>query len=691
MEIRLNNDEILVIDEVAKKANGALFLRKNKAVILATVAMGGEKIEGDFVPLTVQYIEKSYANGKIPSGFIKREGKPSEFEILTSRLIDRSLRPLFSKHFHYPIQISVFALSAGDEDLQVLALNAASLALYISNIPINRPVNALRIGRIDGEFIINPPNLGDSAIDLFVAGSENNITMIEFKSNCGALGEDEMIRALNLAKSHLQSNAKMYENALKNHIKTPLWDSMDCVESGDSAESNADSGTDSAESNVDSADFKDAFEKIARNYGAILENAIKKMGENNAHLDAIKRKIVAECGICEDLAQKGIAKFKREFIRNMILSQNLRVDGRKLDEIRKISIQTNILPSAHGSALFTRGETQVLAVCTIGSENDAQIVENLSAKSKKEKFLFHYNFPSFSTGEAYPIGSVGRRELGHGNLAKRALESSLNCEETIRIVSEVLESNGSSSMASVCGGSLSLYAAGLKAQFLVAGIAMGLIKEGEKYAILTDIAGVEDFEGDMDFKVAGNSEGITALQMDIKISDVSVEILSEALQKAKVARCEILEKMQKAKEQIILNDNAPKSETISVPQAKIPLIIGQGGKNIKQIIERFDISIDIAKDSGKITLFSANSANLQGAKDYILDFVGADLKIGDRFEGVVKKVAHFGIFVEIKNGVDGLVHSSKLVGKKLSDFREGEGVGVEIVGINNDKIELNLC
>lgn len=683
MEINLDNGEILVLDEVARKANGSLLLRKEKAVILAAVVMGSEAIEGDFVPLTVQYIEKAYAGGKIPSGFIKREGKPSEFEVLTSRLIDRSLRPLFPKHFHHPIQISVFVLSAGDEDLQVLALNAASLALYISNIPINRVINAVRVGCVNDEFISTQS--AESSIDLFVAGDENNIAMIEFKSNCGALSEEKMISALEFAKAHLDKNASAYKSALRAHIKAPLF-------GGDSA--NLDSAVDSALDSANGAEFESAFEKIAQNYRAILENTIKTMGENSAILDNVKRQIIDECELCERVVEKSIAKFKRAFIRNMILSQNLRVDGRKLDEIREISIKTNILPNAHGSALFTRGETQVLAVCTLGAESDAQSVENLGTKGKKEKFLFHYNFPSFSTGEAYPIGSVGRRELGHGNLAKRALESSIEAEQTIRIVSEVLESNGSSSMASVCGGSLSLCAAGLNPKFLVAGIAMGLVKEGEKYAILTDIAGVEDAEGDMDFKVAGNFEGITALQMDIKISDISVEILARALDSARVARLVILEKMERAREQIILNDNLPKSETFSVPQAKIPLIIGQGGKNIKRVIEQFEVSIDIAKDSGKITIFSANSQNLEGAKAYILDLIAdSAIKVGDRFEGRVKKIAHFGIFVEIKNGTDGLIHASKLTraNLQLSNFSEGDSLSVEVVGINNDKIELDLC
>lgn len=674
MEIVLENGEILTIDEVAKKANGSLLLKKGKAVILASVVIDlNAKVEGDFLPLTVQYIEKAYANGKIPSGFIKREGKPSEFEILTSRLIDRSIRPLFPKNFGYPLQISIFVLSVESEDLQVLALNAASLALYLSNIPINIPINAVRIGIIDNTLTINPPNLAESSIDLFVSGNDDNITMIEFKANKDSLNEAQMIEALNLAKNHIKSTSKIYKNTLENLIKTPL---------------------DWQDSNV--LDYSCVFAKVKENYKNDLENAIKTMGENNAMLDKLKTKIALECDFDELCVEKSIAKFKRDFIRNMILEQNIRIDGRNLDEIRPIAIQTNILPNAHGSTLFTRGETQALAVCTIGSENDAQSIENLNIR-KKDRFMFHYNFPSFSTGEAYPIGSVSRRELGHGNLAKRALESSIECEseKTIRIVSEILQSNGSSSMASVCAGSLSLFAAGLNPKFLVAGIAMGLVKENEKYAILTDIMGVEDFEGDMDFKVAGNENGITALQMDIKISDISIEILQQALLKAKEARLKILPILQEAKNNIILGENLPCSETFSVPNSKIPIIIGQGGKNIKQIIERFHISIDIAKDSGKITLFGTNKQNLIDAKEHILSSINIDstLKVGDKFNGKIKKIADFGMFVEIKNGIDGLVHNAKLTRNNINinDFKENEFVMVEIISLHNDKIELFLC
>lgn len=675
MEVKLDNDEILIIDEIARQTNGSLLFKKDKAVILASVVIDiNAKVDGDFLPLTVQYLEKAYANGKIPSGFIKREGKPSEFEILTSRLIDRSIRPLFPKHFCYPLQISIFVLSADNEDLQVLALNAASLALYLSNIPINIPINAVRIGIINDEFIINTRNLAESSIDLFVSGNDENISMIEFKSTKDSLNETQMIEALNLAKNHIKSTSKLYQNTLERFIKTPLSlpDSAVCE------------------------DFSEVFDKIKKDYKNDLENAIKSMGENNAILDKLKEKIALECGFDEIFIEKSIAKFKRNFIRNMILEQNIRIDGRNLDEIRPISIKTNILPNAHGSTLFTRGETQVLAVCTIGSENDAQNIENLNIR-KKDRFMFHYNFPSFSTGEAYPIGSVSRRELGHGNLAKKALESSLEyeSEKTIRIVSEVLESNGSSSMASVCGGSLSLFAAGLSPKFLVAGIAMGLVKEGEKYTILTDIMGVEDFEGDMDFKVAGNENGITALQMDIKISDINIDILHNALLKAKEARLKILSLLEQAKDSIILNDNLPQSETFSVPTAKIPVIIGQSGKNIRQIIERFDVSIDIAKDSGKITIFGTNKQNLIATKEHILASINVDysLKVGDKFNGKIKKIADFGMFVEIKNGIDGLVHNAKLMRNNINikDFKEGENVMVEIISLHNDKIELFLC
>ncbi|RAX54285.1 polyribonucleotide nucleotidyltransferase [Helicobacter sp. 16-1353] len=681
MEIKIQNngvEEFFYLNKVAKAANGSVLYKKGKAVILATITTDeNASIEGDFLPLTVQYIEKSYANGKFPGGYIKREGKPNEFEILTSRLIDRSIRPLFPKNYRYPVQISIFVLSVDrDLDLQVLALNATSVALLTSNLPIDKTINALRIGKIDNEFIINPTleQLSKSNIDLYISGENNNIFMIEFKSKEGQLDENELLYAVELAQNHINTTSNLYLDTFKRYIKPHI------------------------NINIQDSNLNESiFTYIENNYSKILESCFTNMAksENNAILNGIIKEIAINNDFNQVEVEIAISKFKRNFIRNKILNEEKRLDGRGLNDIRDISIETNLLPSAHGSALFTRGQTQVLAVCTIGSDSDMQSYEILTSKTQqKSNFLFHYNFPSFSTGEAYPIGSVNRRELGHGNLAKKALESSLRNENrAVRIVAEVLESNGSSSMASVCGGSLSLCAAGIEAEFLVAGIAMGLIKDGDKYKILTDIMGIEDYDGDMDFKVAGNRSGITALQMDIKINDINIYILRDALLRAKEARLSILDKMEIAKENIILNDNTPVSQVFKIPINKIPSIIGQGGKNIKDIIERFCISIDINKENGEVRISGESKENVQKAKDFILSSVYICLdsfKVGDRFSGKIKRITDFGIFVEIKDGIDGLLHNSKLIKNNINirDFKEGDRINVEIAAINNDKIEL---
>ncbi len=680
MEINITNDEVFYINEIAKQTDGSVLYKKGKAVLLASVVMEKqENIEGDFLPLTVQYLEKSYANGKIPGGYIKREGKPNEFEILTSRLIDRSLRPLFPKNFCYPIQITVFVLSVDKElDLQVLALNAASSALFVSSIPIQNAVNALRIGMIDDCFIVNPSQeeMSKSSIDLFISGEGENIFMIEFKSIIGQLSESKMLEAISLAQTHIENTSKMYIELFSPHIKPHI-------------DININNNT-----NVNNEIFH-----YIEQYKLQLESCFSEMSksENSTILSMLVQHITKESNVSQREVEIAIAKIKRDFIRNKILYEEKRLDGRRLDEIRHIEIKTNILPSAHGSALFTRGQTQVLTVCTIGGDNDMQSYETLQSKNPlKQNFIFHYNFPSFSTGEAYPIGAVSRRELGHGNLAKRALESSIKDDtRAIRIVSEVLESNGSSSMASVCGGSLSLYAAGLEPSFLVAGVAMGLVKDDSNYKILTDIMGLEDYDGDMDFKVAGNKDGITALQMDIKINDISIEILEDALCRAKSARFVILDKMQVAKEQIVLNDNIPCSQVFKIPVHKIPAIIGQGGRNIRDIIDRFGVNIDINKENGDVRISAIGKECVEGAKNFILSSISIDLdnfNIGDKFQGKIKKITDFGIFVEIKECVDGLLHNSKLLKNhiNIASFKEGDMINVEIAAIYNGKIELIL-
>lgn len=683
MEIKIENNnslESIYLNEVGRAANGAILYKKGKAVILATVATDiNANIEGDFLPLTVQYIEKSYANGKFPGGYVKREGKPNEFEILTSRLIDRSLRPLFPKSYRYPIQITIMVLSVdNDLDLQIMALNAASIALLVSNLPIHRAINAIRIGKIDDDFIINPTleQMKQSSIDLFISGENENIFMIEFKSNIGELSEEKMLEAIKLAQKYINTTSQIYLQHLSSHIKPHLK-------------------IDFEDSNFNI----DIFNTIKEKYGTMLESCFLNMAknENAAFLNNAIKDITNNENYNQIEVEIAVSKIKREFIRNKILNEEMRLDGRGLDTIRDINILTNILPNAHGSTLFTRGQTQVLAVCTIGNDSDMQSYEMLTSKYPlKSNFIFHYNFPSFSTGEAYPIGSVSRRELGHGNLARKALESSIKGDNrAIRIVSEVLESNGSSSMASVCGGSLSLFSAGIEPLFLVAGIAMGLVKEGDKYKILTDIMGIEDYDGDMDFKVAGNRDGITALQMDIKINDINIDILQDSLLKARKARLSILDKMEIAKDNIILNENTPISKQFQIPTNKISSIIGQGGKNIKDIIERFSVSIDINKENGEVRITSTNKQNIENAKDYILSSVFVKLdnfKIGDRFDGKIKRIADFGIFVEIKDGIDGLVHNSKLIRNNIDikSLNKDEILSVEIVAINDNKIELTI-
>lgn len=680
MEIKIQkDDEVFVLNKFAKQANGAVLYQRKKLVILATVVTQEEtKIEGDFLPLTVQYIEKSYAAKRFPKGYIKREGKPNEFEVLTSRLIDRSLRPLFPKSYRYPVQITITTLSIDDNiDIQTSALNAASVALMISNIPINKPINCVRIGKINDKFIINPniEQIRESSIDLLISGESENLAMIEFQSNREELSEEAMLDAIALAQEHISKTSLSYKELFTPHIRKPI--------------------------KLDLQDFnisKNLFNLILE-HKVELENILREMSksENSTILNAFIQKIVSNSTYTALEVEVAITKFKRDFIRKQILDNERRLDGRGLRDIRKISIETNLLPNTHGSALFTRGETQVLAICTIGNDNDMQSYEMLTAKSPlKTNFIFHYNFPSFSTGEAYPISSPTRRELGHGNLARKALKSSI-CDESrsIRVVSEVLESNGSSSMASVCGGSLSLYAAGLQPKFLVAGIAMGLVKEDSTYKILTDIMGIEDYDGDMDFKVAGNSKGITALQMDIKIDNISHTILKDALFQAKEARMIILEKMERAKDEIILSDEIERFESFKIPINKIPSIIGQGGRNIREIIERFCVNIDINKELGVVNITGTNEQNIVNAKEYILSIVFVNMEgfnIGDRFSGRIKRKADFGIFVELKNGIDGLIHNSKLLKNNIdiNDFSEGDNLEVEIIAINNDKIELYL-
>lgn len=726
--IEVNNQvEIFDLNKVAKQASGAVLLRVKNTVVLATVAREDVQVEEDFLPLTVQYIEKAYAAGKIPGGYVKRETKPGDFETLTARIIDRSLRPLFPKGYAYPTQIVVMVLSADPEvDLQVVSLNAASVALYLSDIPVNRPVCGVRVGYIDDKFVINPSNseLKQSAIDLYVAGTKDELLMIEMRSLpqqttqlipmvaiepmidpslsdsmaqkqvMNEFSEDKMVEAIDFAGKAILRASSAYEEAFKEHKKEDAT-----LELKPEIE------------NENIAIYIDKF------YKAEVKNAINQMAksERASELGKIAKQISSDEvaqkeGWDEAVISNVLGKYKKKIVREQIINEGVRADGRGLEEVRPISIETNVLPNAHGSCLFTRGQTQALVIATLGTDSDAQMYDILTEKAPLvEKFMFNYNFPGFSVGEASPLKAPGRRELGHGNLAKRALAPSIDLASpyTIRVVSEILESNGSSSMASVCGGSLALRAAGVNTQKLVAGVAMGLIFEGEKHAVLTDIMGLEDHDGDMDFKVAGTSDGITALQMDIKLGGISLEVLKEALYQAKRGREHILALMTQADKNIEINEDVlPKLELFSVDPSKIVDIIGQAGKTIKEIIEKFEVSIDLDREKGEVKIAGGAKKNVDAAKDYIIsitskensrsfskkpfkhdkDRVKPTFNIGDEFVGSVKSVVDFGVFIELKDGVDGLLHISKI----KSPLNVGDQVKVCVSEQKGNKISLSL-
>ncbi len=711
-----NKEESYALNQVAAQANGAVWLKSGNTVILATVVVDEtDFVDEDFLPLTVQYLEKSYAAGKFPGGFIKRETKPSDFEALTSRIVDRSLRPLFPKGFANPIQISILVLSSDNEsDLQVLALNAASAALCLSDIDIFTSVSAVRIGKIDGEIVINPTlsQLKQSTLDLYLAGSRDDMLMIEMQANgsdeiavldmssiepfidpvltnqtllkrqSNAMAEDELIEVLALAQAELKTANTAYENAFKPLAKF-AFELKYVVSEIDAAMS----------------------EYVRSNHTDDLKRGIAQMAktERSKALRTIRKVIMAEKPEWnEHELKKAIEQVKRSMVRAQILDEKVRADGRALNEVRPIAIETNILPSAHASALFTRGQTQALVILTLGGAKDAQMYEGLTdSGTQNDAFMVHYNFPGFSVGEPSPIGAPRRRELGHGNLAKRALEgSTVRNGQTIRLVSEILESNGSSSMATVCGGYMALRAGDIEVCEPIAGVAMGMVQEGTRHAILSDIMGLEDHDGDLDFKVTGSKFGITAMQMDIKLGGIALDILREALYQAKEARAHIIDIMIDAEKNIELNEGTlPSTELFHIDPSFIGDIIGQAGKTIREIIEKFDVAIDIDKKKGSVKLTGKNRDGIKGARDHIEGIVSGiestpkvEYKVGDVVNGKVKKIVDFGAFIELPGGIDGLMHISKISDERVervSDvFKEGDELMVEIVEFKGNKIGL---
>jgi polyribonucleotide nucleotidyltransferase len=668
---------------VARQASGAVWASYADTVVLATAVAMPEPREGvDFLPLTVNYQEKTYAAGKIPGGFFKREGRPTEKDTLASRLVDRSIRPLFPKGFNHETQVIINILSVDREnDADVLALVASSAALVISDVPFDTAVGAVRVGRVGGEFILNPTfaQLEESDIDLLVAGNRESVLMVEGEAL--EVSEDVMLSALEFAHGEIVQVIDLQEE-LVNLAGKEKW-TFTAPEKNEELE-------------------KQVQDFCTQEITEAVRIADKQ--DRKARLTEIKEQTIAEFGEGpegEDLTgevKDALRAMEKEHMRQMVVAEERRIDGRRPDEVRPITCEVGVLPRVHGSALFTRGETQALAVTTLGTSDDEQIMDTLEVDYRR-RFMLHYNFPPFCTGEARFLRGPARREIGHGNLAQRSLKNTIPTKEdfpyTIRLVSEVMESNGSSSMATVCGGSLSLMDAGVPVSEGVAGIAMGLIYTPDKSVVLSDILGAEDHLGDMDFKVAGTAKGITAFQMDLKITGVSRELMATALEQARAGRAHILGEMAKALDapRAELSPHAPRLITIKIHPDKIRDIIGPGGKVIRGIIDATGVKMDV-EDDGTVTIASAEEEASAKAVAMI-EAIVEDPEVGKIYHGAVKKIMDFGAFVEVTPGTDGLVHISQLAEHRVNKVEDvvklGEVVPVKVLEIDRDgKIRLSM-
>jgi len=664
----------------AKQANGSVMVRYGDTMVLVTAVASEQAVEDqDFFPLQVEYREKTSAAGKFPGGFIKREGRPTEKEILSSRLIDRPIRPLFPADFKNETQVIAFVLSYdGQNDADVLSATAASAALTVSNIPFDGPIAEVRVGRIEGNFIVNPTHeeLIKSDMELVVAGTHDSIMMVEGESK--EISEQDLLNALKFAHQEIKKLVQL-QVELRNETGKSKWEIK--------------------AKEIDSSLLKDVKTLAESKLKAIVYSVLKKddrSAKNNELLDEIKNSLKEKYPEQEKVIAEILHDMEKELMRSRILKEGIRLDGRNTKQVRPISIELGILPRTHGSALFTRGETQSLTTVTLGTKSDEQIIDGLREEYTK-KFMLHYNFPPFSVGEVGRMTGVGRREIGHGNLAERALKIVFPAEDkfpyTVRIISDILESNGSSSMATVCAGSLAMMDAGVPIQKAVSGIAMGLVKEGEQYSILSDILGNEDHLGDMDFKVAGTHSGITAFQMDIKIQGISFEIMEKALHQANEGRLHILEKMNESikEPRTNLSEYAPRLISMKVETDKIGLVIGPSGKTIQGMQRLFGVEIYI-EDDGTINISSPNKENALKCKEYIKKLT-ATPEIGEIYEGVVTKLMDFGAFVEILPGKEGLLHISQIDNKrveKVSDyFKPGDKVTVKLLKIENGKYSLS--
>jgi len=679
-EIKINlNGKVINIEtgKVAKQSAGSIVVSCEGTIVLVTANSSKEPREGiDFFPLMVDYEEKFYAAGKIPGGFFKREGRPSKNAILTSRLIDRPLRPLFPKEYRNDVQVIATVLSYDQKNLpDVLAVIGASAALWVSDIPFQGPIGAVRIGLIENEFLVNPSpeELENSELDLIIAGTKDSIIMMEGEAK--EVPEEIVLKAISIAQEAISTIVEGQEKLADILGKSNIKEETQYSETEELADNYR-------------KEIRNLYEKEIKKSICISE---KKERENTLKniFDQVTEKLSVE-GDNLSLLKNAYDKICQEAVRNLIIQEKTRVDGRKLNEIRSISCETGVLPRVHGSALFTRGETQALVITTLGTVKDKQFIDTLEEESS-ERFYLHYNFPPFSVGEVRPRRGQSRREIGHGSLAEMALKAVIPPEEkfpyTVRIVSEILESNGSSSMASVCGGSLSLFDAGVPIEKPVAGVAMGLVKEDENVEILTDILGLEDHYGDMDFKATGTDQGITAIQMDLKIAGISKDTMQDILQRSKEARLFILDKMNKtmSKPNEKLSAYAPKILVINVDPSKIGMVIGPSGKNIKKIIEVTGAAIDI-KDDGEIFIAATDEKTMKQAKKMIEDLV-REAKVGETYEGKVTRTTNFGAFVEIFPGKEGLVHISKLSHeriRKVEDVvRVNDNILVKCIGIDN--------
>ncbi|MEW5792083.1 MAG: polyribonucleotide nucleotidyltransferase [Pseudomonadota bacterium] len=666
---------------MARQADGAVLVSLDETVVLVTAVGRPEVKPGqDFFPLTVNYQEKMFAAGKIPGGFFKREGRPTEKETLTSRLIDRPIRPLFPDGFMNEVQIIATVLSVDQKnDPDIPAMIGASAALAISGLPFHGPIGAARVGYVDGQYVLNPSyaELQQSKLDLVVAGTEQAVIMVE--SEARELPEQVMLDAILFGHEQMQAVIQLIQR-LAAEAGKPRWTWAPAAEDED----------------LQAAVAERAREAVAQAYGIHVKQ------ERRERLAEIRTQVVTELAgedpIRADKIKKAFKELESTVVRSQILAGQPRIDGRDTRTVRPISIETGILPRTHGSALFTRGETQALVVATLGTKQDQQIIDALEGETR-ERFMLHYNFPPFSTGETGMVGSPKRREIGHGRLARRAVAAVLPSEAefpyALRVVSEILESNGSSSMASVCGASLALMDAAVPLKAPVAGVAMGLIKEGEQFAVLTDILGDEDHLGDMDFKVAGTAEGVTALQMDIKIQGITREILAQALEQAKEGRMYILGKMEEAlpKPRQDLSMHAPRIITMRIHPDKIREVIGPGGKVIRGIIEETGASIDI-EDDGTVHIASVSGEAGLAARKRI-ELITADVEVGRIYEGKVVKIMDFGAFVNILPGRDGLVHISQISQERVEDvhdyLKEGDMIKVKVLEVDRQgKIKLSM-